>query len=65
MKTILTYLTQLIRFIATPEYDVPVLCSIETQQKIQKQYFTDEKQRAHTGYEKSTFVWRESIGEPT
>jgi hypothetical protein len=64
VKTFLSYITRLIHFIAQPEYDVPVLCSIETQQKTHKRYFVDEKQRAHTGYEKSTFVWREHKGEP-
>lgn len=65
MKHIFTYITQLIRYIATPEYDVPVLCSIEIQQHDHKQYFTDERQRAHTGYKHSNVVWRESIGEPS
>lgn len=65
MKIILSYLTRIIHLIAQPEYDLPVLCSLETQQKIHKQYFVAEKQRAHDGYKHSTTVWRTHRSEPS
>lgn len=60
LSTFLRYLTQIMQFIMYPT----LACAIASEHKVHKQHFTVSKQRAHSGYEKSTFVWRESIGEP-
>lgn len=65
LKTILRYLTHLIHFLTQPEYDIPVLCSLETQHDTYTRYFAHHKERAHDDYAHNTTVWRESIGEPS